>query len=296
MCWAHVERAIETRLKTLHDTVLANQVLNDIRAIQISHSIDVFELANKFFFKKYRALNNQLLNAFLSYYEKEWINSLFWHEGLGWNLPATNNGLESTNNHLKENHTFRERAPLSYFRPKLFDIAKRFSSTAHKEFEEEPDYNKQERDSNCFIKQKPKIWKEDGLFYIANDASVDNAVMKTYMDRIGCVADCGDSDDDGCDKFNNFDFDQFEYLQRAISVVEFDADDWKKSKCNCWYFLKNYQCRHVMFLAVLNNKAVIPLVHRQIPIDNKQRKGRIANALKAFVVQDNNTVKKKITK
>ena len=127
MCWAHVERAVEGYLKKLKNRTLANQVLDDFRSIQLSSSIDVFELANHFFLEKYRALKNEELNKILELYAKEWVNSNLtgWHEGLGLLQPSTNNSLESTNCHLKEQHTFR--APLAYSRSKLFTIIKRFS-------------------------------------------------------------------------------------------------------------------------------------------------------------------------
>ena len=61
---------------------------------------------------------------------------------------------------------------------------------------------------------------------------------------------------------------------------------WKQIPCNCWYFLKIYVCRHVLFLAVAKKKIKVPLAYRGVLIDNKQRRDRISKTMKAFEVQD----------
>ena len=97
-----------------------------------------------------------------------------------------------------------------------------------------------------------------------------------------CDTEC----DCDCDKFMQYDFGQFEYIQLCISRVQFVEDDWKQSQSNCWYFLKNYLCRHFLFVTVVKKKIKVPLAYRGVQID-KPRRGRISKAMKAFEVQDN---------
>ena len=47
-----------------------------------------------------------------------------------------------------------------------------------------------------------------------------------------------------CEKFVEYDFEQFEHLQLY-------------DKCNCWHFSKNYICRHVILMAVLNTNVTM---------------------------------------
>ena len=79
------------------------------------------------------------------------------------------------------------------------------------------------------------MWRHEGSYLLANDLSVDNAVCDEYISKLSCSSECLNSDSE-CDNFKKYDFNQFEFLQRCISAVEYDSNDWKKSTCNYWYF------------------------------------------------------------
>ena len=138
-------------------------------------------------------------------------------------------------------------------------------------------------------------WKQESTFLLTNDRSVDDAVATEFIERIGFASDCCD-EDACCDKMNrdkhSYDFESYEYLQRCISVVEYEANDWKDSKCNCPYFFKTFLCRHVIFMAVLNTKVKIPLQYKGIPIDGKKRRGRVSKAKKVYKIQDDEMIER----
>ena len=82
-------------------------------------------------------------------------------------------------------------------------------------------------------------------------------------------------------KLVEYDFEMFEYLPPyCISVVEYDESDLQASAI----FM-------VIFMAVLNtnvNMVRVPLQYKNIKIDAKPRRGRIALAMKTFIKQLNN--------
>jgi hypothetical protein len=58
--------------------------------------------------------------------------------------------------------------------------------------------------------------------------------------------------------------------------------------------LKNYVCKHILSLAVVQKLIVIPLAYRELNIDEKPRRSRIEEAKKAYVIQDKRAKLKEI--
>jgi hypothetical protein len=112
---------------------------------------------------------------------------------------------------------------------------------------------------------------------------VDASVLEAYKARESCGVECVSEEE--CKLMNKFNFDSYEYLKSGISKLKFDHNHWIESTCNCKFFLTNNVCVHVVAIAVLNNKIVIPIAYRDIKIDSLSRRGRISLANKAFDVQ-----------
>ena len=53
---------------------------------------------------------------------------------------------------------------------------------------------------------------------------------------------------------------------------------WTLSKCNCWWFLKNYFCYHIIAVAEYEKLVEIPTVSKNVPISQKPKRGRKAKA------------------
>ncbi|CAF0968322.1 unnamed protein product [Brachionus calyciflorus] len=95
MCWAHVHRAIDTRTKSI-DESLRSQIRTDINLIQLSP-------------------NNG------------------WYEGFSVNIPSTDNGLESINGEIKLIHTLRTRLSVNAFLSNLENMLRHWSKYTLKE-------------------------------------------------------------------------------------------------------------------------------------------------------------------
>ena len=115
MCWAHVLKAVEKRVKDIKEKE-REEILEDIISMQTAHNKEMFKLLQELFFKKW-ADRDTSIDKFLDYFEKEWINShnCNWYEGAALNIPSTDNGLESNNGVIKLVHTLRQRMAVNVY-------------------------------------------------------------------------------------------------------------------------------------------------------------------------------------
>lgn len=102
MCWAHVIRNMDPKLEKLGQK-LKDELREDIFSIQLSSSQAMFEASSSLFLEKWRAKDMRSVNAFLGYFEPQWLKGSLtgWYEGAGPFLPSTNNALEATNRVIK---------------------------------------------------------------------------------------------------------------------------------------------------------------------------------------------------
>ena len=64
-----------------------------------------------------------------------------------------------------------------------------------------------------------------------------------------------------------------------------DISDWKRSKCNCPAFLKNYICKHIIGMAIRLKYSKPPSAAKAVPIGEKRKRGRPPKAKVALVIQ-----------
>ena len=82
-------------------------------------------------------------------------------------------------------------------------------------------------------------------------------------------------------KFTSFN----EYIKqkdRSIKHIEYDNIAWQLNKCDCWYWCKNYHCKHVVAFANRKKQFDYKIEHKQIPIGANRKRGRpkkLASAL-----------------
>ncbi len=112
-CWAHANRAYEKRLLTVKDEK-SRKVLNDeIHLLQLCHDKESFQQMCKLWLKKWKGNNDA--KEFMSYFKDTWLDrNEGWYEGHAPGYPSTNNGLESINRCIKDEHTLRSRLRLGH--------------------------------------------------------------------------------------------------------------------------------------------------------------------------------------
>ena len=67
MCWAHVLRAFDKKALSISEPYQA-EIREDIESLQISPTVEFFELAYKLFVDKWSSQNDAAINSFLSYF------------------------------------------------------------------------------------------------------------------------------------------------------------------------------------------------------------------------------------
>lgn len=102
MCWAHLKRAVQKRYRGKPNI---KQILDDLDVLQLSPCIESFHNGLRLFFEKYKEEEE-----FLMYFKEQWVEqNCNWFEGVGKQIPKTDNALEGKNRWIKDSHTMRER-------------------------------------------------------------------------------------------------------------------------------------------------------------------------------------------
>ena len=56
------------------------------------------------------------------------------------------------------------------------------------------------------------------------------------------------------------DLDSFLGYFAVVRVINLNKDDWAKSKCSCGWFMKNYNCYHLIVVATNTGLVNIPSI------------------------------------
>ena len=284
MCWAHAKRKIENRLSQVNDKDKAKEILQDIELLQLSNSRSLFELGTTLFMKKWKLNNkekNQSISDFLQYFDDEWLSlNSGWYEGIQLYVPSTNNALESTNRTIKDDGTFRERHVLSRFLTISSDIVRNWSIdrdtslTNVKHFATEPTISL-------------ALWTSSYQWAKMNKSviCINNESSKVYY------IPARDSDSIPQKDLNQYKkqrFTTFNQFKKSFDIwcLEIEHDlSWRKAKCNCPAFLKNYICKHVVGMGIRLKHCKPPSAAKTVPIGEKRKRGRPAKAKMALLVQ-----------
>jgi predicted DNA-binding antitoxin AbrB/MazE fold protein len=284
MCWAHMKRKVNNRVCHIDDKLIAKEVLEDIEMIQLSNSKVVFQLASSLFLKKWTMNNkqkNQSVLDFLDYFQKEWLESNDgWYEGVQLYVPSTNNALEATNRTIKDDGTFRERHVLSRFLQIASDIVNNWSkerdssSINAKIFATEPNIPLSLWTSSY---QWAKSTKD--VIRICNNSSETFYIPARDLKSITQAE---------LTKYKKKKWTTFNMFRKSFDIwcMEMEKnEDWRKAKCNCPMFLKNYICKHIVGMAIRLKLCKPPPAAKTIPIGEKRKRGRPAKAKPALLLQ-----------
>ena len=116
ICWAHVNRKIDERLRGVEETI-RGAITNDFEVFQSTITEPHINQAFELLYKKWQALNNQKINDMFQYFRDQWLteSNIGWYESYASGFPSTNNALEATNDVIKDKATLRDRLPIRDF-------------------------------------------------------------------------------------------------------------------------------------------------------------------------------------
>ena len=70
------------------------------------------------------------------------------------------------------------------------------------------------------------------------------------------------------------------FISKTFHVIRYNQNNWKMSMCSCWYWCKNYKCKHVTAVAYraknsnkLNNFNW-SIEHKTVQLGQKRKPGR----------------------
>ena len=77
-------------------------------------------------------------------------------------------------------------------------------------------------------------------------------------------------------------FDDFIDYNMGVRIIKLDKENWVNSKCSCGWYSKNYNCFHLIVVAVNQKLVQIPIEFKDVPIERKAKRGRKAKAKQAL--------------
>ncbi len=302
-CWFHVSKNILKELSTIKDKNIQYEIYNDITNFQHNVCEEEFISVAKLIlthWREYSDTNNQI-ESFINYFMKQWLNPkrMGWFDHYCDHVPVNNNSIEATNRYIKESDTgkYRERVSVLEFIKIIEDDFVKSWST-----ERSPTVIEMDDFGNEHIKQNvnQKLFHQEPLITL-NDYTVSyqwnklEKTIKSYKHQDGLYYCAPSSDKDThltsaiCDNYfrhkkeKKWDtYDDYLVQIRKIRYVSINESNWKMSKCSCWFWSKNYKCKHM--LAICNRKTLFDYlpVHKSIKIGRKRRPGRPKLTTKAL--------------
>lgn len=263
----------------------------DLKKLQMAHSTEIFFKAKDLLLSKWTGEAKAALKKFYEFWLHQ--DNCGWFEGLAPGFPSTNNGLEATNRYIKEDGTLRERLAIKQFLNLIENgFVKTWSSDRNPvnnvnliEYKSTPelDFDTIQKAYHWSLISRPVIsTKIDNkrYFFIQSSSytgqSFDSSICKNFFKSIKNLSWTS--------------FDGYYSSFNSIYFIDFDNDDWKKSRCSCPFWSKNFICKHVVGISERLNLYEFPLNVKVIPIGQKRKRGRPKNTLECLELQPDEQV------
>jgi SWIM zinc finger len=279
VCWAHVYRNIEKHKHLCSDETIRNNILTDVKVLQLCSSPEIFAAVAKLFLKKYQSLSSAI--DFITYIDNSWLKqNCTWFEGYSLDNPSTNNCLEATNNNIKREHTLRKRLGLDDF----FQVVTRGIVLG---------WSIDRRDSEKTISDRPKIslkmwtaayqWSINPEIKILtkNDNQLVFAASKKLKKPIRTVLPMFTKQ---LRERKWKTFDQYHLWSKKIFILE-KKENLDEYSCTCKKNKKKYTCKHALGVLLRLEICHAPEIAKNVPIGEKLKPGRPPNAEKALIRQ-----------
>lgn len=260
MCWFHAKKNVRDKVKSILDQQRAKEVLSDLTALHFAPNAKSFAMGVRLFNLKWKSEDE-----LISYLKPMWFKThKNWFVGsrLGFNVPLTNNALESFNGRLKKDGTQRVRMEFGWFLNTMIMKISQWS---------------------CSINYRQtttipiKLWKQ-GLESVGTSDPVDistnpgNNIRALFPKTSGDVITDDEKKARLSTKWQNFS----SYASSIMSIYETTlvVSDWQNSKCTCPEFVLDYICVHILDLAIRQKLTVVPDMAKPNLIADKAKRGR----------------------
>ena len=247
--------------------------------MQLLSSEKLFKKAAELIVSKWSKLNSNEINDFFKYFQSTYLSerSFGWYEGHALGHPSTSNSIESTHRHIKLDKDLIVKKSLRHFLS-CMERGLIYNWSMH--------YNPHENPNVRSFACKPTIETKDYLkAYDYNQLKrkvigldqPDKSIIyfTTASDYVGPF------DKHICRallvQYNDCNFDSFDKLidlQKNIYMIKINFDQWELSECTCYFWLKNFKCKHVISISSLKKLCSFESVAMNLPLEPKKRRGR----------------------
>lgn len=290
ICSVHVQRNI-SKFK-YRSKVNKDLIMKDFAILKGSASKSEFDKATHLFLTKWELLEPE----FCTYFDSEWLDdeTQNWYAGYTSFAPNHNNGQEGYHEHIKRDHTLRERLPVNTFKIKFMDMVSDMSARyapdhptgVVKKITHQPIVSNE-------MMQRAHSWYMDSGVFIGEKKRNKNTNTKRFTVPSSKYMNANDSgsitDLYSIENQEHNSFDDFVLNGMGMSynvLLKCDKDKcFTESTCTCAFFFKKFICKHIIGLAFHSKLIDIPRQADSKTIGKKTTRGRPAKATGALVKQ-----------
>lgn len=287
ICYVHVQRNISKfKYGSKENKEL---IMKDFITLQESATEDEFDNLSDLFLNKWLPSEPE----FCRYFEAEWLKegTKNWYAGYSSFVPNHNNGQEGYNNHIKRDHTLRERLPPNTFKVKFMEMVSDMSARYNpenltgevKKIIDQPNVTNEMLQCAFLWFDHPDVWfgekrlKEETntqMFIVPSSKYISRTDSKELSELLSIKNKKFDSFDDYVSNGMGMYYDVCMKCDKHLCLVE--------STCTCKSFQKKYVCKHIIGLAIHLKLVKKPNLGDNKIIGKKQSRGRSAKAKKAL--------------
>lgn len=287
ICYIHVQRNISKfKYRSKENKEL---IMKDFIILQASASEEEFDKLSDLFLKKWSPSEPE----FTRYFEAEWLreSTKNWYAGYSSFVPNHNNGQEGYNNHIKRDHTLRERLPPNTFKVKFMEMVSDMSARYNpenptgevKKIIDHPEVTNEMLECGCLWFDNPDVWFGEKRLNKETNTQMFIVPSSKYLSKTDSksITDLQSTQNQRFDSFDDF-------VSNGMGMyynvsMKCDKQKWfVESTCMCKSFQKKYICKHIIGLAIQLKLVRRPNLNDSKIIGKKQSRGRSAKAKKAL--------------
>jgi hypothetical protein len=268
-------QSIDNKAKGL-SALLRGEILNDILALSCADSPEQSAILRTLFFAKWANHATVAVNNLINHFRREWCNERLgnWTHGHISNYVNCTNGLESTNNVIKNEVTMRQLMPIMNFLIKIQTWVGEQSTRRDVTDVNYIEFALQHSFTTLDWK-KAHAWRSDlkkQIRYIPDrqtyvTLSAESIGVLTHNRAVALINTFNESSWDSYDVFTS------NYAN--VTILTRDNSRPEGYVCSCMANRKEFTCCHSLAIAMIRGTMVAPEQARVHLLGRKKRRGRI---------------------
>ena len=204
----------------------------------------------------------------MNYFKYQWLSeeNLGWYESHSNGFPSTNSAIEEANNWIKRENILRDSYPFRQFLDECFIVLlSNWSKERNPSFKTPKTFHSEPKIDTTDYTNAHKWWsmQEKIIKLKLIDKEYHCITNSQYSSNHLSEKDFADFIADKKTEF--FYFQDFLNYCKQFSIVEFNKQSWKNSKCSCTEWKKNKTCNHVIAIAYDSKEFKWPSLDLETP-------------------------------